>query len=97
MIQFELQQVTSVINAILLIDKGAATLDTGEVVSELRIRWIRARAEATIIISIIIITQTIIQIQIIMASNTPLDESELAEWVGFNKYDDNFLFIIHDR
>ena len=73
---------TSVINKILK--------DTGEVVSELRIRWIRARAEGAIIISIIIITQTIIQIRILMTNNTPLHGSELAEWVGFNQYDDNF-------
>ena len=68
-----------------VIDKIAS--DTGAGVSELRIRCIRAWAEATIIISIII-TQTMIQI--IIANNTPLDGSELAEWVGFNKYDDNF-------
>ena len=27
----------------------------------------------------------------------PLVEIELAEWVGFNKYDDNFFIIINDR
>ena len=72
-----------------VIDK--ITSDTRARVSEFKIRWIRAWADGAIILSITIIPQTIIQIRILMTNNTPLHGSKLAEWVGFNKYDDNFF------
>ena len=62
---------TSVDNTIIIIDTGAATLESEVMLIK-------------IIISIIIITQTK-QIRILMVNNIPLIKIEQVEWVGFNK------------
>ena len=36
-------------------------------------------------------------IQITLANNTPLNGSQLVEWVRFNTNNDNYSFIINDR
>ena len=71
-----------------VIDKMAT--DTGAGVSEFKIRWIRARATGAITSEAIISIKQAIRITLIIANNIPLKETELAEWVGFNKYGDNF-------
>ena len=53
--------------------------DTGADVSEL------AEFDLLLLTGVIVEIEIITIIQIIMASNTPLDGSKLAEWVGFNK------------
>ena len=54
------------------------TNDTGAGVSEFKIRWIRAYADGAT------------PIKIIQVNNTYPIAIELAEWIGFNKYSDNF-------